>query len=599
MKIFTFCSFSLLLFFAILTSQAQDIQFNKEQPDIVIRGNESPDLSSNPIIDLSQTPDFKPVLVGGLVFEVHNITDIATGYDLQSNASTQQIWMDYGNPDYLHAHFTNSLQSAGWSDRACIYFGSLDAGVTWFQLGPVPTTGRAGFPAIYGNSQGAGVLLNHNNFFGGFTRTTVSVDNSPFEYNFTNYDPGDLGDGPVWPRVIVDQQDNVIFATSGAPDAILHLNTLNSSTGLFTGWQNVDGADEVEKYDLSISNNGKIGLAFVGNAATNPGDVFYQESTDGGLTWATPVKIFDANTPAGSDSVLGHLRGISINYYNEDPCVTFELGWITTGGYYPGLPSEIRFWSQNVNGGVSIVIADSSNVPFYPNYGVADVQFPLSRPVIGRADNGYLFVAFNGTTGDYWPGSGPTDSTAYYAGFFTYSSDGGNTWDDPSKFTPDSPLRDWRFPSIAEIIPVAVGDEEIFTIHIVMQGDSIPGSTVNSAPPMPVGVTAQYYHFSTEVVIIPPSVEDDYSLRTFNLAQNYPNPFNPRTIIKYSIPYTSFVQLKVYDVLGNEIVTLVNKENPAGSHEVELDAKGIPSGVYFYKLNAGNFSQTKKMVLLR
>ena len=598
MNTFTSRLICVLLFFTSLSSFAQESSFNKEQPDIVIRGDETPDLSNSPVIEIKTTPKFRPVVAGDLTFDVHSITEIANGYDLQSNASTQQIWLDYYNPGYVHAHFTNSQQSSTWSDRACLYFGSTDAGATWFQLGPVPVTGRAGYPAIYGNSEGAGVLLNHNNFFGGFTRTTVSIDNTPFEYNFTNYDPGDLGDGPVWPRVIVDQNNDVIFASSGAPDAILHLNTLDVSTGQFTGWQDVIDGDEAEMYDFSISGNGTIAFVYVGRT-TDPGDIFYIESTDGGLTWTTAEKIWDQATTTGSDSTLGIIRGVTINYHGDDPCIAFETGWVTSTGYYPGLPSQIRFWSPSVNGGDPKIIADSSNVPFYPNYGVTDVQFPLCRPVIGRADNGYLFIAFNGTTGDYWPGIGPTDSTAYYAGFFTYSSDGGNTWSDPEKFTPDEPLRDWRYPSIAENIPVAIGDEELFTIHIVMQADSIPGSTVNSAPPMPVGVTAQYFHFSSEVVILPPSVGDEGKLNSFNLEQNYPNPFNPITTIKYSVPTASFVQLMVYDVLGNEIATLVNQEKSAGNYEVEFNASQIPSGVYFYSLNAGRYTQARKMSLLK
>ena len=83
------------------------------------------------------------------------------------------------------------------------------------------------------------------------------------------------------------------------------------------------------------------------------------------------------------------------------------------------------------------------------------------------------------------------------------------------------------------------------------------------------------------------------------LSQNYPNPFNPGTKIKYSVPQTSQVQIKVYDVLGNEIETLVNEEKPAGSYELNWDAEPLPSGVYFYQLRAGSFVQTKKMSLLK
>ena len=86
---------------------------------------------------------------------------------------------------------------------------------------------------------------------------------------------------------------------------------------------------------------------------------------------------------------------------------------------------------------------------------------------------------------------------------------------------------------------------------------------------------------------------------TFSLLQSYPNPFNPSTKIKYSIPQTSQVQIKVFDVLGNEIETLVNEEQPAGTYELTWYAGQLPSGVYFYQLKAGDFVETKKMLLLK
>jgi len=85
----------------------------------------------------------------------------------------------------------------------------------------------------------------------------------------------------------------------------------------------------------------------------------------------------------------------------------------------------------------------------------------------------------------------------------------------------------------------------------------------------------------------------------FLLTQNYPNPFNPATTISYQLPVNSFVSLKVYDVIGNEVATLVNETEKPGSYHVVFSAEQFPSGVYFYKLQAGNFVQTRKMILLK
>ncbi len=86
---------------------------------------------------------------------------------------------------------------------------------------------------------------------------------------------------------------------------------------------------------------------------------------------------------------------------------------------------------------------------------------------------------------------------------------------------------------------------------------------------------------------------------TYDLDNNYPNPFNPSTVIKYEIPDAGFVTLKVFDVLGKEVKTLIEGYKTEGRYEIEFDATNLPSGIYFYQLRAGNFNQTKKMVLMK
>jgi hypothetical protein len=85
----------------------------------------------------------------------------------------------------------------------------------------------------------------------------------------------------------------------------------------------------------------------------------------------------------------------------------------------------------------------------------------------------------------------------------------------------------------------------------------------------------------------------------FELFQNYPNPFNPSTKISYYLPSGSFVTLKIYDNLGREIKTLVNNYQNQGLHSITFDGKDLSSGIYFYKLKAGDISKTKKLILLK
>jgi hypothetical protein len=86
---------------------------------------------------------------------------------------------------------------------------------------------------------------------------------------------------------------------------------------------------------------------------------------------------------------------------------------------------------------------------------------------------------------------------------------------------------------------------------------------------------------------------------SFHLAQNFPNPFNPTTTIRYELPVTANVRLTVYNLRGELVRTLVEAEMPAGYHKATFDASGLASGIYFYRLNAGAFTATRKMALTK
>lgn len=85
----------------------------------------------------------------------------------------------------------------------------------------------------------------------------------------------------------------------------------------------------------------------------------------------------------------------------------------------------------------------------------------------------------------------------------------------------------------------------------------------------------------------------------FRLDQNYPNPFNPSTVIRYSLTGNKYVSLKVYNALGNEVANLVNEKQNAGTYEVDFNGSELSSGIYFYKFTADNFTDTKRMILLK
>ena len=147
--------------------------------------------------------------------------------------------------------------------------------------------------------------------------------------------------------------------------------------------------------------------------------------------------------------------------------------------------------------------------------------------------------------------------------------------------------------------------------YTIGQGDS-PLNSVTVGKEVSAFVQ-QFYQSNFDDNILPVEEENSLIVDEFKLFQNYPNPFNPSTKIKFTIPTSPlnpspyqgegqrerFITLIVYDVLGNEIAILVNEEKPTGSYEVEFNASSLPSGVYFYQLRSGDFTQSKKMILLK
>jgi len=142
-----------------------------------------------------------------------------------------------------------------------------------------------------------------------------------------------------------------------------------------------------------------------------------------------------------------------------------------------------------------------------------------------------------------------------------------------------------------------------------------PGSTVGTTSNYTVRVDSNFsgtfnfnfkiacdgwlYWIDSEIVNIL-GVENEIVIPVnFSLYQNYPNPFNPNTKIKYGIPERTFIDLRIYDILGREVELLMNEEQDAGYYEINFNAANLSSGVYFYRLQAGSFIETKKMVLMK
>jgi hypothetical protein len=179
------------------------------------------------------------------------------------------------------------------------------------------------------------------------------------------------------------------------------------------------------------------------------------------------------------------------------------------------------------------------------------------------------------------PGAKPSIFSITVNGAYTFvgttasvflSTDNGNNWVAANKGLPTSP---------SQVISVAAAGSDLFA-----------GTTEGVFLSTNNGTTWK----STTTGIAGSSVP---SPDGFELAQNYPNPFNPTTVIRYQIPTNSYVSLEVYDLLGRKIGTLVSQHQSPGAHAVTFNASNLSSGVYFYRLTAGRFIETKKLMLTK
>jgi len=182
-----------------------------------------------------------------------------------------------------------------------------------------------------------------------------------------------------------------------------------------------------------------------------------------------------------------------------------------------------------------------------------------------------------------------TSSNYYEHVFAIASADGGANWTPGLDITPGTGF-DAAFPTIAD-------QPDVGTMHVMYYCDPFPGNFVFAANHAQIPVAIMYLQYFLPVEEVD---ENEKGFPTaYSLAQNYPNPFNPKTAISYQLTTASPVSLVVYDLLGREVATLVNETKAPGTYRVSWDASGQSSGMYFYRLQAGNFVETRKMIVLK
>ena len=353
------------------------------------------------------------------------------------------------------------------------------------------------------------------------------------------------------------------------------------------------GSDTRLTNDSSLSRNPCVtasgSVVFVVWNDYNTLDIFYKCSTDGGISWGVDTQLTNDPGPSWypAVSVSGSIvhvaweegRGGNANIYykrSSDGGINWGLDTPLTNNdttIYFGSPS------LSISGSVvHVVWTDTRDHGM--NYGV----YYKSSTDGGISWNQETHIT-NNIAISYAPSvsvSGSGVHVVWYVNrdgnfeiYYNHSTDEGISWGIDTRLTNNSAYSAKPFVSVSGSV-----------VHVVWM-DLRDGNYEIYYKRNPTGNATGIENSNSEIP------------KEFLLEQNYPNPFNPSTIIQYTIVSRKFVSLKIYDVLGNEIATLVNEEKPTGSYEVNFNSSQLSSGIYFYKLQAGSFVETKKMMLLK
>lgn len=315
------------------------------------------------------------------------------------------------------------------------------------------------------------------------------------------------------------------------------VKNISNTAGQASAWQRGD-----------FSGTASDTLAYAWRENTNPSgganwDIMLASTTDGGATWTTRTVPSASGIGQQRDPVLAVLDNHSVVLAYEE--------WPAGGGQ-----KKIYFGAT-------------------PNVVTTD---PVMTVVSDTVESELLIDAYDKVNNRYW-----------ILWKWRYSSEASGHLDIAARaYTPGSHV--WNEIELVSDIgsaemgfkKCAVGSDG--TLHVVY-----------GTPP--TGKTVLYYTARTSSTTV--AAEETTPPTEFLLYQNYPNPFNPTTTISFALPFSSFVTLKIFDALGREVSTIVSEDLSAGTYKHKWNASGLPSGIFFYRLQAGSFAETKKLTLIR
>ena len=414
--------------------------------------------------------------------------------------------------------------------------------------------------------RGAGISVRDGSY--------LDISNSTISYNHLyDYDIDEIGGGIHAYSIDTLIVTNCIFS--------------NNSAGPLIGNYSKGGAIGVEPWPSGGSGYVNISqCTFLDNSADYGGGAIYMDSC---------TAVLNHNYFKGNSSII---EGVALSVENSSVQVSHNI-----------FDRNIRLQGGVMNG--VVLIGDSSSAlfdhcNFYGNGGAfSDKIFILSGTSSLDMKNTIFSQHPSAFTMQFFPGS---QVSVEYSNFYNSAANfigsvptglgtisGVNANDDPCD----------PFHNI--FLDPLFANPDSGDFHLSWANWPVADSTKSpcidagdpASPPDPDSTITDIGVFSFDQSSPSEVAEEILAPSEYELYQNYPNPFNPSTKISWQSPVSSWQTLKVYNILGREVATLVNDYKPAGNYEVEFDASNLPSGIYFYRLKAGSFVQTKKMILLK
>jgi hypothetical protein len=320
-------------------------------------------------------------------------------------------------------------------------------------------------------------------------------------------------------------------------------------------------------------------------------EIYYRRSTDGGVNWDPETRLTNDNAKSGvpSISVSGpNVHLVWLDNRDGNPEIYYKRS--TDGGSSWGSDTRLTndpFSSDEVSVAVSgslvhVVWTDYRNGQidiYYKRSSDGGVNWGPDTPLTN--DNALSFLPSIAASGSavhvVWQDLRDRITTESYEIYYKRSTDGGSSWDSDTRLTNN--------PASSRHCFVAASGS---LVHVVWLDErDVNGNGEIYYKRNPTGNP-------TSIIDMDNTIPNDYIL-----FQNYPNPFNPATTIAFSLPLASYVTLKVFNMLGQEVATILSEQLATGRYEIKWDATGIGSGVYFYRLQSGKFTDTKKLILLK